>query len=153
MFLSQTSPTPLKATAKKSSSCTSHFVAFSRVAGDNKKFFGEQFPPKKTFLWLINSSSWMKMKKDNSMLNRYCLLYRLPSEGGTIVSEVMELLFENGNAIVDSWDQGMPEGSAMKGTLSAQNLSESSAPAPLFDGNDPNAVFHLLEMITGGRLY
>ena len=47
----------------------------------------------------------------------------------------------------------MPEGSALEGTLPAQNVSESSAPAPLFDGNDPNAVFHVLKMITASERY
>ena len=78
---------------------------------------------------------------------------QLPSEGGTIVSEVLESLFENEDAIVNSRDQGIPEGSALEGTLPAQNVSESSAPAPLFDGNDPNAVFHVLKMITASERY
>ena len=75
------------------------------------------------------------MNKDNSVLNRYCLLYSFQ-----VSLVVLGLLFDNENAIVTLRDQEMPEGSALEGTLREQNVPESSVPAPLFDGNVSNAM-------------
>ena len=42
---------------------------------------------------------------------------QLSSESGTIISEVLGLLFDNDDAIVNPRDQGTPEGSALDGSL------------------------------------